>query len=260
MDDPWGHLGGDPHPIVTGPNVNYIPFGAFGSMDPDINSPRAQQWNVTLERQLGASWGVSASYLGSYADRLWAQTALNPGCVPGTGPMHAQYSHGPRSYPVCTTNANLNQRRSLSLENPVRSASIGALDLNSDVGWQKYHGLKLAARHRTTNGVSLNGTYTLSQCKGTPTTNDFNQTSAGYTNPDDPEADAGYCDQDRMHLATLNMGYQTPEVGDGVVARLRRTGACRASSTRAREPAQHRQRPRQRVQRYRGSEARPGQR
>ena len=75
-----GTSGGDPHPIVTGPNVDYIPFGAFGSMDPDINSPRAQQWNVMLERQLGASWGVSASYLGSYADRLWAQTALNPGC------------------------------------------------------------------------------------------------------------------------------------------------------------------------------------
>jgi Carboxypeptidase regulatory-like domain len=220
MDDPWGHLGGDPHPIVTSPNVNYIPFGAFGSMDPDINSPRAQQWNVTVERQLGASWGVSASYLGSYADRLWAQTALNPGVFLGLGPCTLNTADGPRSYPVCTTNANLNQRRSLSLENPGRSAGIGALDLNSDVGWQKYHGLKLAARHRTTNGVSLNGTYTLSRCKGTPTTNDFNQTSAGYTNPDDPEADAGYCDQDRMHLGTLNMGYQTPEVGDGVVRAL----------------------------------------
>jgi carboxypeptidase family protein/TonB-dependent receptor-like protein len=220
MDDPWGHLGGDPHPIVTGPNVNYIPFGAFGSMDPDINSPRAQQWNVTLERQLGDSWGVSVSYLGSYADRLWAQTALNPGVYLGTGPCTLNTATGPRTFPVCSTNANLNERRVLSLVNPTRSAQIGALDLNSDVGWQKYHGLKLAARHRSTNGISLNGTYTLSQCKGTPTTNDFNQTSAGYTNPDDPEADAGYCDQDRMHLGTLNMGYQTPEVGDGVVRAL----------------------------------------
>ena len=86
-------------------------------MDPDINSPRAQQWNVTLERQLGASWGVSASYLGSYADRLWAQTALNPVFL-GLGPCTLNTADGPRSYPVCTTNANLNQRRSLSLENP----------------------------------------------------------------------------------------------------------------------------------------------
>ena len=217
MDDPWGHLGGDPHPIVTGPNVQYIPFGAFGSMDPDINSPRAQQWNVTVERQLGASWGVSAAYLGSYANRLWAQTALNPGVFLGLGPCTLNTDIGPRSYPVCSTNANLNQRRALSLENPVRSAQLGALDLNSDVGWQKYHGLKLAARHRTANGVTLNGTYTLSRCKGTPTANDFNQTSAGYTNPADPDVDAGYCDQDRRHVGTLSVGYQTPEVSRGIV-------------------------------------------
>jgi hypothetical protein len=213
MDDPWGALGGDPHPIVLSPNVQYIPFGAFGSMDPAINSPRAQQWNVMIEQQLGDSWGVSASYLGSYADRLWAQTAINPGVFMGLGPCVINGV----SYPVCSTNANLNQRRRLSLENPTRAAQIGALDLNSDVGWQKYRGLKLAARHRSATGVTLNGSYTLSQCKGTPTTNAFNQTSAGYTNPDDPDVDAGYCDQDRMHLGSLNLGYQTPEVGSGVV-------------------------------------------
>jgi hypothetical protein len=185
-------------------------------MDPGINSPRSQQWNATLERQLGANWGVSASYLGSYSDRLWAQTAINPGVFMGLG---ACTINGVANR-VCSTNANLNQRRVLSLENPVKSASIGALDLNSDVGWQKYRGLKLAARRRSARGLSLNGSYTLSRCVGTPTTNDFNQTSAGYTNPNDPNVDAGYCDQDRRHLGTLNMGYETPEVGSGVVHAL----------------------------------------
>ncbi|NOT25085.1 MAG: TonB-dependent receptor [Acidobacteria bacterium] len=220
MDDPWGHLGGDPHPITLGPNVDYIPYGAFGSMDPSTNSPRAQQWNVMLERQLGSSWGVSATYLGSYADRLWAQTAINPGVFLGLGPCTLNTATGPRTFPVCSTNANLNERRKLSLENPTRSVGIGALDLNSDVGWQKYRGLKLSARHRTATGVSLNANYTLSKCEGTPTTTAFNQTSAGYTNPDDPDVDAGYCDQDRKHLGTLNLGYQTPEVGNGLVRAL----------------------------------------
>ena len=220
MDDPWTHLGGDPHPIVANTNVAYIPFGAFGSMDPDINSPRAQQWNLTLEQQLGDSWGVSASYLGSYADRLWAQTALNPGVFMGLGPCTINTSTGPRAFPVCSTNANLNQRRKLSLEDPIKSAGLGALDLNSDVGWQKYNGLKLEARHRSATGVSFNGSYTLSKCKGTPTANDFNQTSAGYSDPENPDADAGYCDQDRRHLGTLNAGYLTPEVGNAVVRAL----------------------------------------
>jgi hypothetical protein len=223
MDDPWGHLGGDPHPIVPEPNAPYIPFGAFGSMDPDINSPRMQQWNVTLEQQLGASWGVSASYLGSYSDRLWAQTALNPGVFLGLGPCTLNTANGPVSYRVCSTNSNLNQRRKLSLEDPIKSAKIGALDLNSDVGWQKYRGLRLSARHRSTTGVSLNANYTLSKCTGTATAlaaATFNQISAGYTDPDNPDFDAGYCDQDRKHLGTVNMGYQTPDVGNGVVRAL----------------------------------------
>jgi hypothetical protein len=218
LDDPWGHLpGGDPHPIVASPTVAYIPFGAFGSMDPGINSPRAQQWNLMIERQLGDSWGVSATYLGSYSDRLWAQSALNPGVFLGTGPCTLNTDTGPRTFPVCSTNGNLNQRRVLSLENPVRSAQIGALDLNTDIGWQKYKGLKLAARHRTTTGVSLNASYTLSKCEGTATANTFNQTSAGYSIPDDPDFDAGYCDQDRTHLGSLSVAYETPEVGNRVV-------------------------------------------
>jgi hypothetical protein len=189
-------------------------------MDPDINSPRSQQWNVMLEQQLGASWGVSASYLGSYSDRLWAQSAQNPGVFLGLGPCTLNTATGPRTFPVCSTNGNLNQRRVLSLENPIRSQEIGALDLNTDIGWQKYRGLKLAARHRSTAGVSLNASYTLSKCEGTATALTFNQTSAGYSIPDDPDFDAGYCDQDRKHLGTLNAGYQTPEVGNGVVRAL----------------------------------------
>ena len=86
LDDPYG--GRDPHPIITGPDTQYIPFGAFGTMDPSINSPRVQQWNATVEKQLGKSWGVSASYLGSYSDRLWAQTALNPGVFMEIGRAH----------------------------------------------------------------------------------------------------------------------------------------------------------------------------
>ena len=41
---------------------------------------------MTVERQLGTDWQVSASYLGSYTDRLWNQVALNPGVFLGLGP------------------------------------------------------------------------------------------------------------------------------------------------------------------------------
>jgi hypothetical protein len=213
FDDPYRGVGGDPHPIVTGPTTPYVPFGTFGTMDPDINSPRVQSWNVTVERQIGVDWGVAVSYLGSHSDRLWAQVALNPGVYMGLGPCTINGV----AYSVCSTNANLNQRRLLYQQNPREAAFIGALDENTDVGFQNYRGVKFSVQRRSAAGISLNGNYTLSRCKGTPTALTFNQQSAGYLKPDDPSFDAGYCDQDRRHLATLTVGYETPDADNAVL-------------------------------------------
>ena len=208
MDDPYQSVGGDPHPIVTNRDAPYPAFGSFGTMDPAINSPRAQNWNVTLERQIGNDWGVAVSYLGSYTDRLWAQTAFNPGIYMGLGPCTLRNGV---TYPVCSTNANLNFRRQLYQENPVEGRLIGTLDLNDDIGWQAYRGLKLSMQRRSARGLSFNGNYTWSRCMGTKTPNTFSQIASGYTNPDDPDFDKGYCDQDRTHLASITLGAETPE-------------------------------------------------
>ena len=217
MDDPYAAVGGDPHPIVTNRNVAYPAFGSFGTMNPDINSPRVQTWNVTFERQFGANWGVAASYIGTYSDRLWAQTSINPGIYMGVGPCTLRDG---RTYPVCSTNANLNVRRALYQENPTEAALIGTLDLNDDIGWQEYRGLKLSVQRRSSGGLSLSGNYTLSRCMGTKTPNTFSQIASGYTNPDDPEFDKGYCDQDRTHLASVTLGAESPSFGGalGVLA------------------------------------------
>jgi len=217
MDDPYAHVGGDPHPIVTNRDTLYPAFGAFGTMEPDINSPRVQNWNVTLERQIGSAWGVAVSYLGSYTDRLWAQTAINPGIFMGLGPCTLRDG---RVYSVCSTNANLNVRRVLFQENQVEGRLIGALDLNDDIGWQEYRGLKLSVQRRAAGGLSLNGNYTWSRCAGTDTPNTFSQISSGYTKPDDPEFDKGYCDQDRTHLASVTLGADTPEFSGGALRAL----------------------------------------
>ena len=214
LDDPYRSVGGDPHPIVTGPNTPYVPFGGFGTMDPGINSPRVQSWNVTLEQQIGAEWGVSVSYLGSYSDRLWAPISLNPGIYMGLGPCTLPNGV---SYPVCSTNANLNFRRVLYQQNPREASLIGGLDLHTDVGYQNYRGLKLSAQRRSVNGVSLSGNYTLSRCFGLATTSRFTQTSGGLVDPSNPSYDEGYCDQDRKHLSTLTLGYETPELANAAL-------------------------------------------
>jgi len=210
FDDPYRHLGGDPHPILTNRDTQYIAFGAFGATDPDINSPRIQSWNVTLERQIGTVWGVAASYLGSYSDRLWNQLQLNPAVFLGTGPCVL----GGVSYPVCSTTANVDARRVLTLsgENPDAARLIGNLDLHVSIGTQTYRGLKLSFRRRSDAGISLNGNYTISRCFGDVTVGGFPQLAQGYTNPADPSMDRGHCDQDRTHLSNFTVGYQTPQL------------------------------------------------
>ena len=92
FDDPYaGVPGGDinPIPVVPPPDAPFPVYGSFGSMSPDINSPRVQSWNVTVEQQIGSAWQAAVSYLGSYSDRLWGQVAINPGVFLGLGPVHA---------------------------------------------------------------------------------------------------------------------------------------------------------------------------
>jgi len=212
FDRPYAHLGGNPHPIATNRDTRYLPFGAFGAIDPDINSPRIQQWNVTIERQLGTVWQVAASYLGSHTDRLWNQVALNPGVFLGLGPCTLQGV----SYPTCSTPGNLNARRvfSLSSDNPAAAAFIGNLDLHTDVGIQNYRGLKLSFQRRGAR-MSLSGSYTLSRCFGAPAfqTGGFPQIANGYTDPNNPQFDDGYCDQDRTHIGVFVASVQTPQFG-----------------------------------------------
>jgi Carboxypeptidase regulatory-like domain len=218
LDDPYSYVGGDPHPVATSANTEFVTFGAFGATDPDINSPRTQSWNVTVEQQLGSEWGVSVSYLGSYSDRLWTQIQQNPAVFLGTGPCVL----GGVSYPVCSTTANLNARRRLTLsgENPAAALLIGNMDLHTSIGEQTYRGLKLAARRRAASGIAINGNYTWSRCYGDDTTGGFPQLAQGPIDPDHPEFDRGHCVSDRTHVANISLGYETPDIGNTVASAL----------------------------------------
>ena len=57
FDDPYRDVGGNPHPIEVGPNTVYPAGGTLSSMDPDINAPRVQSWNVSVEQQIGDELG-----------------------------------------------------------------------------------------------------------------------------------------------------------------------------------------------------------
>ena len=56
FENPYRDIpGGDTHPVPLPPprDIAFPFYGSYGAIDPDINSPRTQSWNVTLERQIG---------------------------------------------------------------------------------------------------------------------------------------------------------------------------------------------------------------
>jgi hypothetical protein len=215
FDNPYGHLpGGDPHPIIPGRTAEFPPSGTFASIDPSLNAPRIQSWNVTVEQQLGTNWQVSASYLGRYSDRLWGFQAVNHGVFMGLGPCTINGV----SFNVCTTNGNLQARRVLSLsnENPRSAALIGILDEYTNNGTQDYRGVRFAVQRRAASGISVSGNYTLGRCYGLEM-NTNAQFGATYTDPSNPDHDRGYCDTDRTHIANATVSFETPQFGSAVL-------------------------------------------
>lgn len=211
FDDPYrGWPGGvPPHPVpaVPGPDAQFPSYGALASVNPNNNSARAQSWNVILERQIGAAWQVSATYLGSYTDRLWGQVQANPGVFLGLGPC----TLAGVSYPTCTTAANLNQRRRLSLENAQASRLIGSIERHDAVGTQNYHALRLSTQRRSASGVSLSANYTRSHCVGNDPQVTFFTGGQSFQDPDNPDWDRGNCTYSRRHIANATLGIETPQ-------------------------------------------------
>ena len=79
MTDPWSTTpGGDPFPLTLGANARFNPGGSYQVHPTDVDTPRTDSWNVSLQRQFGQGWVASGSYLGSYTSKVWAQELINP--------------------------------------------------------------------------------------------------------------------------------------------------------------------------------------
>jgi hypothetical protein len=167
-----------------------------------------------VERQLGTGWAVSASYLGSYTDRMWGSQALNPGVFLGLGPCTLNGVN----YPVCSTTANLEARRTLTLENPAQGRAYSYINQFADIGEKTYSALKVSFRRRSDGGVSATGNYTLSKCEtDTEVSGSFTQFSASYTDPANPSYDLGNCTSNRTHIANFTVGYLTPQLANAAL-------------------------------------------
>lgn len=217
FENPWAtNPGGNIFPIVFDRNAPFINFGTFLAIAPNLHTTSVNQWNLSVQRQIGASWMISATYAGSEAEHVWQTVQLNPAVIV------------PSAYPIgtcppgvttgCNSTTNTNQRRVLYLENPQQGQLIGYMDQITDGGTGSYNGLMVAVQRRLSKGISLNANYTISHCLGyasigaTPV-----GTGSGYVNPNNRALDRGNCGTDRRHIANITLVASTPRFDNGML-------------------------------------------
>jgi hypothetical protein len=195
--DPWGpgqnnsapFPGGDPFPINLNKNFVFPIPGTYTTYPLDVKPTYLEQWNFSLQKQIGANWLLSASYLGNNTIHLWADAPINaPVYIPGTC-VAGQY--GLTAPGACSTTANQNFRRPLYLQNPAQGQYFGTIHSLDTGSTASYDALLLSAQHRLASHFTVLGNYTWSHCIAGAFTSELDGTQ--YTNPANRNFDRGNC-------------------------------------------------------------------
>ena len=208
FDDPYHDFpGGNPFPwVFDSSRPQFLPYASFyPAIRYNMAPTMVQTWNLSVQRQVGTEYVVSASYLGSQTTHLWVQKAVNQAIyLP-----QATCTLAGRTYTPCSSNSNTDQRRLLSLANPNQNL-IGALNVNEDAGTQQYNAMLLSIQRRAAKGVNLGANYTWSHCIG-DAFSAGGPGAGGYLDRNNRRFDRGNCSSDRRQILNITTVADSPQ-------------------------------------------------
>jgi len=153
---------------------------AFSNVRPAVS----QQYNLTIQHQLGNASTFQISYVGQKTDHLMAIELINQKVLEANGTI------APSPY-----------------LNSALQAEIGQARLTTSVGFSNYNALQTSFQQRLSHGLEFQANYTWSKCMGNSSGffAQYGDTNAALTqagnnhfffqNTYDPAADYGRCDQ-----------------------------------------------------------------
>jgi hypothetical protein len=157
-------------------------FNLIGNGD-DFKTPRTQQWNVGMQKQIYGRGAIDVSYVGTHGDRLIRPIDIN--------------------YPQP---ADVLRLGSVNLARPY--LGYGSITLRETTARSNYWGLLSTFRHEGGAAGSLTLNYTLSRNQ-TDSTNDRDAVDIPQ-NPLDLEVEYADARTDRRHIFTANYVYLLP--------------------------------------------------
>jgi Carboxypeptidase regulatory-like domain len=195
-----GYPGGNPFPQPSPPpaNATFVTAGQYVNLPLYVHPTYMQQWNLSVQRQVGESWLFTANYLGNKSSHRWISTAINP----------SVYLPGMCGNQACSTTGNTNQRRLLSLANPVAGGFYGPVAQIDDGANGSYNGMLLSANRRLTGNLSMLVNYTWSHCISDGDA--ASEIGGGYENPASRRAERGNCVVDIRHIFNASVVALSP--------------------------------------------------
>ncbi len=192
---PYGSVTADPFPYTvnlqnpvfhSGATLSSIPLGA--------TAPYVQEYNLTVEQQLGRDWGLRMAYVGSVSRKFYLSRDENePIYIPGAG----------------TSTAALNARR--PYQPTPATYTFGAIVENDPAGNGSYNALQVTLTRRFAHGFSLLANYVWAKSIDISSVDPSNITLT-LSNQNDISADKARSDYDVPQRFVASYLWNTPHV------------------------------------------------
>lgn len=183
-------------PDATYAKAKVIPSG----VQPDLQTPTVETWNLKIERQLFANTILSVGYVGShgYHELLSLDANLPPATICPASPCPVGYPAGTLYYPSGAA---------------LRNNAVWNTTHWFSEGISSYHGLEVDVSHHWTNGLQFRGVYTFSKALDDGdnlNTSVATNSPAFLANPLSPGADYGRASFDVRHSGVIQGSYDLP--------------------------------------------------
>ncbi len=193
--NPWATFpGGNPFPL--GPPTTYpFPQGnaqlTYGY--PLVLQPTyIEQYNLSVQKQVGANWLFSASYSGNSTRHLWLNNPVNQSqFLNATGPcvlLGVTYTQA-----QCNSTATTAQRRRLNFVSSKWGPYFGETEVLDTGGTGYYNSLIVSAQHRFGHNFTSSTNYTWAHCISDYYTAALGLSTYSETQYNNRAADRGPC-------------------------------------------------------------------
>jgi hypothetical protein len=203
---------------------------------PGFQNPYSQQFDLSIQRDLGWHTSMAVTYMGALGRRLPNFVDANLSVptnsvtytVTGTGgPLVAGRQFSTRfyprlssastaGYPATCTNNGPNAFTASGRPNPC----FGAVTAIISQATSSYHGVVVEAKHQITNGLSFNVNYTYSHALDNGVNSTTFTVGNAYTDALNPSLDYGNSDTNVPHRFVAYAVYVTPKHFNGLMGYL----------------------------------------